>query len=72
MLLEDADALALATEVIDQGHSRLPMELETSANFIRDTVDYLMTGTENIILGQHVDQVCSASLPSLKFECELL
>ena len=46
-LLEDVSEVAIAT-MPERGRSRLPMELQTSATFILDTVDYLMTGAEDI------------------------
>ena len=65
MLLEDVGDLAVATEVDEQGLSRLPMELEVSATFIRDTVDYLLTGVENTTLEDVMQQVRHFPMPHL-------
>ncbi len=60
MLLEDVNDIAVATEVDSQGFSRLPMELQASATFIQDTVDYLLTGVEDVNLDEFMDQVSLA------------
>ncbi len=53
-LLEDMGDLAVATEADAQGLSRLPLELQISANFIRGTIDYLMMGVENVSLHEFI------------------
>ncbi len=57
-LLEDVEDVAIAT-IPEQGRSRLPLELQTSATFILDTVDYLMTGAEdsNVTFAEIIEQV---------------
>ncbi len=54
--------LAAATEVTGQGLTRLPMELQVSAAFLKDTVDYLTTGVQDITLEKFVDQVSPAPI----------
>lgn len=68
MLLEEVDNIANRFE---QDHSRFPMELQTIATFILETVNYLLTGVENTTFEDATGQVsfgwsiCSSLLSNI-------
>lgn len=72
LLLDDVDDLAIATAMDAEGLSRLPMELQASATFIRSTVDYLMTGMDDVTLIDFVPvspSVCTVYIPRVQSMC---
>ena len=71
-LLEEVGDLATATGMDDQGLSQLPMELQVGATFIRDTVDYLLTGVEEVTLEDFMDQVSLQVQNDLVYELSIL
>lgn len=57
MFLAEVRDLAIATEADEQGRSRLPMELQASATFVQDILDYLLTGVEDVNFDEFTGQV---------------